>query len=311
LTEAKALFARARDLRLHGECAEALPLFRKAYEVYPEGLGSERNIAECQETLGHFASARQAWLDLARALLTTTDRKYDGWSEDAREGAARLESEVAHLTVGVDAIHSDGTPAATDSAVVTVNGEPLPAALYGASLDRDPGRYILRVSGSSSAVQQREIDLAPGDTKRIALQIVVPSDPQQTRASSLASFQSTAPGERGRGNWTRPVAWAALSIGAASAIGAGVSLAIRQSSVSDVRNKCPQYPDGPCESGTQSSVQPAVDRGQIASTLVNVFSVVAAVGIATGVVLIVTNPGGPTHTALIFSPGGLSATGEF
>jgi hypothetical protein len=54
-----------------------------------------------------------------------------------------------------------------------------------------------------------------------------------------------------------------------------------------------------------------VDRGQIASTLVNVFSVVAAVGIATGVVLIVTNPGGPTHTALIFSPGGLSATGEF
>jgi hypothetical protein len=143
VTEAKTLFARARDLRLHGECAEALPLFQKAYEVYPEGLGSERNIAECEETLGHFASARQAWLDLARALLTTTDRKYDGWSEDAREGAARLESQVAHLTVGVDAIHSDGAPAATDSVVVTVNGERLPPALYGASVDRDPRQRIV------------------------------------------------------------------------------------------------------------------------------------------------------------------------
>jgi hypothetical protein len=54
-----------------------------------------------------------------------------------------------------------------------------------------------------------------------------------------------------------------------------------------------------------------VDRGQIASTLVNVFSVVAAAGVATGVVLIITNPGGPTHTGLILSPGGLSAMGDF
>ena len=68
--EAKDLFAQARGLRLQGQCASALPLFRRAYEVYPAGLGSLRNIAECEEEVGHFASARRAWLDLQRALST-------------------------------------------------------------------------------------------------------------------------------------------------------------------------------------------------------------------------------------------------
>jgi hypothetical protein len=55
--EAKELFAHGRESRLRGDCAGAIPLFQKAADVYPAGLGSLRNIAECEETLGRYAAA--------------------------------------------------------------------------------------------------------------------------------------------------------------------------------------------------------------------------------------------------------------
>src|SRR5437867_2115144 len=85
-TDAKDLFARGRELRANNDCGSAAPLFRKAWTVYPQGLGSLRNLAECEEQLGHFASSRRAWLDLKRALITApNDPKYDGWDKDSEE----------------------------------------------------------------------------------------------------------------------------------------------------------------------------------------------------------------------------------
>ena len=84
------LFARGRELRLRGDCASAVPLFRRAFDLYPTGLGSLRNFAECEESLGHRASAREAWLDLGRALLANRDPKYSGWALDAEQEADRL-----------------------------------------------------------------------------------------------------------------------------------------------------------------------------------------------------------------------------
>jgi hypothetical protein len=71
--DAQDLFVRARDLRAKNDCAGAVPLFRKANDLAPARLGSLRNVAECEETLGHFASARRAWLELGRGLLVTKE----------------------------------------------------------------------------------------------------------------------------------------------------------------------------------------------------------------------------------------------
>ena len=121
--DAKNLFAQARGLRLQGQCASALPLFRRAYDVYPAGLGSLRNIAECEEELGHFASARRAWLDLQRTLSTNAEAKYEDWDQDAALAAARLASKVATLTIEVHAVTESGKPAQATGIHVSVNGE--------------------------------------------------------------------------------------------------------------------------------------------------------------------------------------------
>ena len=109
VSDAKDLFTRGRELRTRGDCAGAVPLFRKAYELYPEGLGSLRNLAECEESLGHFASSRRAWLDLeARA-------PHDGRQEVRRAGtrtpieaAARLAPKLATLTIDVNVVGPGG-----------------------------------------------------------------------------------------------------------------------------------------------------------------------------------------------------------
>jgi hypothetical protein len=88
--EVNDLFARGRDLRARGDCAGAIAVFRKASEVYPSGLGSLRNIAECQGIGGQYASARRTWVDLRARLGSSPSPRYDGWSEDADVALARL-----------------------------------------------------------------------------------------------------------------------------------------------------------------------------------------------------------------------------
>ena len=89
-SDAKALFVRGRALRAAGDCASAVPVFHEAYALYPAALGPLRNIAECDEALGDRGAARQAWLDLGRALGANAEAKYAGWSEDAAKAAERL-----------------------------------------------------------------------------------------------------------------------------------------------------------------------------------------------------------------------------
>lgn len=156
--DAKDFFARGRELRAKGDCASAAPLFAKAWQLYPGGLGSLRNLAECSEQLGRFASARRAWLDLARALLTNTEPKYAGWSDEARDAEARLAPKVARLTI---VVHATGAPVR-----VLVDGEPLDPQLLDMALDRDPGTYVVRVEGGRVPIE-KSVTLAAAESKTL------------------------------------------------------------------------------------------------------------------------------------------------
>jgi hypothetical protein len=308
--DGKGLFARARELRAHSDCASAVPLFRKAYESYPAGLGSLRNLAECSETLGQFASARRAWLDLQRALSTRIDPKYEGWAQDASVAAERLASKVVTLTIDVIATTPTGGTADRKSLDVTLNGEPVPESLIATPLVRDPGHYIVRVDGRGVRTpQEAALDLQGAVSKRIVLSVVV--DPEE----------ASSPAEPAMGRVTRPEAgphfsadmgrrtgaWVAFSLGGASLLGTGVSFIVRQTALGDLQTQCPQYANAPCPAAAQSSV----DRGRTASLLVDVFGAMAAVGLATGIVLLATGPKRTAAMAIALSPSGVLAHGSF
>ncbi|MGH7293697.1 MAG: tetratricopeptide repeat protein [Polyangiaceae bacterium] len=320
VSDAKDLFARGRDLRTKGDCAAAAPLFRKAYQLYPEGLSSERNLAECEEALGHFASARRAWLDLERALVTTRDRKYDGWHKDAEDAAARLAPKLATLTIDLNTVGPGGEAASSHGVQVTLDGEALAPALVGTPLERDPGRHEVQVTGARvKEAAARAVELAAGDAKRIALRVVVaPDRPADPEISSVPQPSPVPPGPpaddvdaQSRAT-KRTVSWIAIGVGGASLIGAGISLAVRQSAL-DGLHGCYTTPEG-CD----PSLRPTVSRGQAASTAVTVLGIVGVVGLTSGIVLLATSYGHAganqaRQARLVVTPtlGGASAAWRF
>jgi tetratricopeptide (TPR) repeat protein len=137
--DAKTFFARGREQRMAGNCAEAVLAFRRALEVYPEGLGALRNIAECEETLGLYASARRDWWDLRRAALQSNEAKYAGWDEDAEAHYKALAGKVGTLTIQLQG--GEGNPAVR----VIMDGKPLDPRLLGVGLERDTGSHTVEM----------------------------------------------------------------------------------------------------------------------------------------------------------------------
>ena len=324
MADAKDLFTRGRELRTHGDCASAVTMFRKAYDLYPAALGSLRNLAECQESLGRYASARRAWVDLKRALLTNVDRKYEGWDRDAEQAAGRLAPMLATLAIDVVAVTPRGEAASPDAIEVTLDGEKLAPAQMGTPLERDPGRHVVRIAGERVAQpQERALDLAAGNAERLSFRVVVRDRAEQPAALPPASTPGPSPGAERTGtaapglhdakretgsDGRRTWGWIALGVGAAGVAGAGISLAVRQAALADLNGGCETHQNCP------PSLASTVSRGQTASTLVSVFAILGGVGLAGGIVLLATSGGHSSAGAsLIVVPGGggVGAAGSF
>ena len=307
-SDAKDLFARARDLRSTGDCATAVPLFAKAYKVYPNGLGSLRNVAECEETLGHNASSRRAWLDIKRALVTIApDPKYDGWEKDAQDAAARLQPKIATVYVDVVVKSPRGEGPANEKSGVElfVNGENLGTTLVGTPLERDPGNCKIRVQAKDARPVEAEVALTAGDAKHVTLRLV------QTPPEA-------PPPEVDTGSSKRTAGIISIGVGGAFLVGSLVTFLIRGSAKSDVEAMCPSLSN--CDPALKDSLQGTVDRGQLMSVLSPTFLVIGAVGVGAGIGLFVWGSkskepaaGGATASSLTVIPGlgRLDATWRF
>jgi hypothetical protein len=294
-SDAKDLFARAKDMRTAGDCAGAVPLFRKAYKVYPTGLGSLRNMAECEEQLGHYASARRAWLDIKRALVTLpADAKYDGWDKDAETAAARLKPKVATVFVDATVKSPEGEGPATEKSgvEVIVNGENLGTNLVGTPLERDPGTYRVRVQAQYAQPVEGEVALAAGDTKHLTLHLV--KVPPEKPASDHVAELDTGKGKRTAGI-------VLIGVGAATLIGSGITFLIRNGAKSDLDDKCPSHTN--CD----PSLSDTVDKGKLMSTLTTILFPVGLVVAGAGVGLFVwgnnSKEPAPTTSSLSVTPG--------
>lgn len=295
-SDAKDLFDRGRELRASGDCAGALPLFHKAFEVYPSALGPLRNAAECEESTGRWASARRSWLDLKRALMLTKDAKYSGWEADTDAAAQRLASRVSHLTVDVSTGgHGNG------ALEVTINGEPLPLTLVGTTLDRDPGKYVVRARLGAGEPAEQSTDLVTGESRTVHL-VVAPAGQPLPPQPKVSSSSATGGGSA----WTIGGA-VTLSLGAGALVGMGVAIAVRQDALQTLSSQCPTY------TGCSPSLKPTVDRGNAASTAATVLAIAGGVATGAGVIMLVV--GATSHreraVALHLSPFGASLEGTF
>lgn len=317
---AKELFEHGRDLRSHGNCADALPLFQKAYSLYPPGLGSLRNVAVCEESLGRAASARSAWLELRRALSTNKDPKYAGWPEDADRAAARLAPQVATLTIELAVVETAGgagrpvTPA--DAIEVMVDGQAVTREQLGAPIEHDPGTVVVRaVSTAGGSPDEATVALAAGENKHVPLRVTLATSTSATSApqpaAGVPAIVPEAEQPVKRASSLRTGAWIALGVGAAGLTGALVSFSFRQSALGDLAANCPNYASAPCAPAKETVVASDVNRGRTASTLLNVFGAVGIAGTVAGVALFTLSKSPSNKTAIVLTPTGVAATGAF
>jgi len=130
-SEAATLFEHGRALIKAGKIDEACPVFAKSYEL-ERAVGTELNLADCHERLGHFAEAWRLFDDAAN------QSERDGKS--ARQGVARdrasaLLPKLGTLVIEVVEPNEPGLELAISAAAIT------PAA----QLDRkvDPGWVVV------------------------------------------------------------------------------------------------------------------------------------------------------------------------
>lgn len=315
---AKDLFDCGRDLRARGDCAEALPLFQKAYVLYPVGLGSLRNIAVCQESLSHFAAARTTWLELRRAAASSDDAKYAGWGDDADCAMARLAPKVAAVTVDV-AVGDEGeaprAPTPEDGILVTIDGDPLPRERLGAAVDHDPGIVVVRAEGASLyAPDEETVTLNAGEARHITLRVALAAAAQAPTPRPQADDAAPTPepeSPASHGSPLRAAAWVSAGIGVAGLAGTAVAFGLRQTALASLNSECPGHASGPCPVSEHDAVTSDINRGQTASTLLNVFLVAGIAGSVASLVLFTVGHSTPHPSAVLLTPAGVSAAGSF
>jgi hypothetical protein len=267
--DAKTLFAQGRKLRAEGNCTEAIVAFRRALDVYPQGLGALRNIAECEEQLGRFASARNDWWSLRRAVLMSNEPKYEGWDKDAEQAHARLEGKVGRLTVN---LRGEGL----QRVQVTIDGKPLDPRLIGVELERDLGRHIIEALYGGATPVRKQLDLAAGQREVVTLDIPAPA---KATGPVAARGRTPLPPDTGDGAM-RAAGIVALAVGGVGLVGTVISVIERGAALSAIDEECPSH------TGCSPELQAEEQRGRTAATLANIFGAVTIIGMGAGVPLL-------------------------
>lgn len=288
-TESDTFFARGRELRLKGNCRDAIEEFRRAYEAYPEGLGALRNIAECEEGMNRPASARRSYWALRTAVIQSQSEKYLGWDRDAEKAFKELEPRVAKVVVRVKG--------STDPRV-TINGRPLTPSLLGTELEQDLGELVVVLEDGSAVPPSKKLVLEAGKRYEVELE---PTVSQGTGGPTTPKHHGPSP----------LVIAGGVTIGVAGlALGGLVgAIVVRQNALATIDEQCPGRENCP------ESLRDQQERGATASTLVNVFAIGGGVAGAAGLGMLiaglVTSPKSkPTsehalHFDLAPAPGGL------
>ena len=295
--DAETFFAQGRQLRVGGDCTRAVVAFRRALELKPAGLGALRNIAECEESDGQFASARNDWWSLRRAVLQTNDPKYEGWEKEAEAAYTRLAGKVARLTVRI-------VGDALDRVRVTIDGKPLDPRLLGVELERDLGLHTIEAAYGGAAPVAEKRALTVGSTETITLTIPAPKPTDKPLAPLPVTPSLVPPPDR---SGLRTAGFVVLGVGGLAAVGSVIAGVVSLSALSAVKEGCPE-PPAPCRNADQT-VLDAYSRGQTSSTLANVFGGLGIAGLGAGAVMIFVgrpSPAASAPAAAVKVDGGLS-----
>jgi len=198
---AEALFTQAKSLADAKRWDEACPKFAAAYKL-DKTLGALLNLADCEEHLGHVASAWAHWGEAVELAEKTGDKRA-GFATGRREP----------LTKRLPMIRVDVTAGQSTLAVYRDDLRIDPAA-YGVPLPSDPGAHVVTVRRGTEVLREEKVTAAEGQTSPVTLDLAAI---ERAAPPPPAAVTVVAP----LGN-QRVIGFAVLGVGGVTLVAAGV-----------------------------------------------------------------------------------------
>ncbi len=279
---AEGLFYESRTLMQAGKFAEACPKLEESMRLDP-GIGTQFNLADCNEHIGKVATAWTAFLDAAAQSKVSNQPDRE---KLARKRAAALEPRLPRLAVDVTGA-SAGTEVKRDALVV-------PAASWGTPVPVDPGPHRITVTVPGKQPWETTVTTREGNVTRVAVPrdlpdagaaIVVVRAPTAPPPEPVAAVAQSFPEPvvESQGSAQRPIGWVIASLGL---VGVGVGAGFGLSSIgkrNDARAHCNTVG---CDSDGVTLRDGAVRDGNIAT----VTMIAGGATLLGGLLLVLTAP---------------------
>lgn len=162
-----------------GRYEDALALFQNA-ERLVHALPHLLYIARSSEKLGKLVEAREAYLKIQRERLKPTD------PEAFREAQAAADRELAALEPRLASVTVKLAGASAQEASVTVDGQPLSAALVGLPTPTNPGEHVFEARAAGKLAASQRVALAEGGKQVVTLTLEPDPNAAPAPASPIA-----------------------------------------------------------------------------------------------------------------------------
>jgi len=255
---AEVLFRNGRAAADAGDYAAACAMFHESERLDP-ALGTLLNIADCEERLGHLATAWTAYEEVAQRLPAEDPRH-----TIAATRCAALARRLPRLRIHLQA----GAPAGTQ---VRRDGVALGTPSLDTFLPVDPGKHAVEITAPGRQPRTFDLSLREGETKTLAVQ------PGEATVATAHPAMSEKPR-----SGARTAGYVVMGVGAAAAVAGvvtGILVLDRKGTVDD---NCDA--DRHCN---QTGLD-AADSGKTLGLVTTVALATGAVGLGTGAVLVLS-----------------------
>jgi hypothetical protein len=298
---AQILFYDARNLMQAGKYAEACPKLEESLRLDP-GLGTQFNLADCNEHIGKITTAWAGFLEVAAQSKATNQPERE---KVARKRAAALEARLPKLVVDVVAA-PPGLEVKRDAIVIG-------SAAWGTPIPVDPGTHRISATAPGKQPWEATVAASEGKTARISVPrdlpaavvatTALPSGGPQPVASGATTTTTTttsapppttppadfpAPIIENDGATQRTLGWIFAGLGVASVgVGAGFGL----SSIGKRNESRSHCVVDACDAAGVELRNDAIRNGNVAT----VTTIAGGVAFAGGLILVLTAPKGREH----------------
>jgi hypothetical protein len=285
-------------------------------------------LARAHQRLGHWVSAREAYLKLIRETIAPgAPRAFHDAQAAAKRELPSLEPKIPTLKVQISG--ADGKPV-----TVTIDGKPLPPALVGAANPIDPGTHRIEASAPGLVGGPVAVELKEGARETVAVPLrastgEAPSLPAPAPAvdeprsgpptgGAMTSLEADEAPTTSSVNGLRIGSYVAMGVGVVG-LAAGTYFGLQSKSKRDEANEICPNPKR-CPVTEREEVDALDDDSGTAQQRAVIGFIAGGVGVAAGVTLFVLSgrrqeeTGGSAPSASIrpwVSPFGLGVDGSF